>query len=84
MDKEFFSIPETAKLLHVSRVALFRKVKAGKIKAVKVGRVFVIQKADLEEAMGRVLGEGRKREIDIAVDKAVKEYGEAFKKLGKE
>jgi excisionase family DNA binding protein len=84
MDKDFFSIPEAAKILHISRIALFNKVKAGKIKATKVGRNFIIQKKDLAEATGESLSETKKKEIDKAVDKAVKEYGETFKRLGKE
>jgi len=82
--KDFFSIPEAAKLLHISRVALFNRVRAGKMKAAKVGRTFVIQKKDLLEATGEHLSDVKKREINAAVDKAMKEYGETFKKLGKE
>jgi excisionase family DNA binding protein len=84
MDKNFLSIPEAAKILHISRVALFNRVKGGKIKATKVGRNFVIEAKDLSEAMGMSLSETRKKEMDRAVNKAVEEYGETFKWLGKE
>jgi len=84
MDKDFFSIPEAAKILNISRIALFNKVKTGKMKATKVGRNFIVAQKDLAEALGESLGEAKRKEIDKAVDKAVKEYGETFKRLGKE
>lgn len=43
-DKRFLSTAELAKILRISRVAVFKKIKEGKIKAVKVGRNFVIEK----------------------------------------
>lgn len=41
-DKEFLSIPEYARLLQVSRVAIYKKVKKGILKARKIGRHYVI------------------------------------------
>ena len=84
MDKDFFSVQEAAKMLRVSRVTVFKKIKKGEIEAVKVGRNFVIQKDDLAQALGQAVGRERKGEIEKAVDKAVKEYGETFRRLGKE
>lgn len=83
-NKEFISTIELARLLGISRQAVAEKIKAGKIKAQKSGRVYVIQKKDLPEILGEVLTEGNKRQIDEAVQKTVKEYGETLKLLGKE
>lgn len=82
--KGFFSTTEVAKILGISRVAIFKKIKAGHIKAKKIGRVFVINKKDLPEILGEVLPKSKKRQIEAAVTKTVKEYGETLRLLGQE
>lgn len=84
MEQKLLSTAEVAKLLGISRVAVFKKIKSGEIKAKKVGRNFVIAQEDLHEAIGTVLGEAKKKLIVESVKKTVKEYGEALKLLGKE
>ncbi len=42
MEKEFLSIPEYAKRIGISRIAVFKQVKKGKIEAIKVGRNWII------------------------------------------
>lgn len=84
MDKEFFSTSEVAKLLGISRIAVFKKIKSGTIKARKIGRNFAVDKKDLPEVLGLVLREDKKQEIEKSVKKTVKEYGETLKLLGKE
>lgn len=84
VNNEFISTTELAKLLGISRVAVFKKIKEGKIKAEKIGRNFMIRKKDLPEILGEVLSEEKKRQIEEAVHKTVKEYGETLKLLGKE
>lgn len=84
MEKEFFSTIEVAKIMGISRVAVFKKIKAGEIKAQKIGHNFVIAKKDLPEILGRTLTSARKQAIEEAVKKTVKEYGEALKLLGQE
>jgi len=83
-NRNSLSTAEVAKILGVSRIAVFKKIKRGKIKAQKIGRNYVIDAADLSSALGAVLSQGRKKEIEKTVDKTVKEYGEALKMLGKE
>lgn len=83
-EKKFLSTAELAKILGISRVAVFKKIKEGKINAIKVGRNFVIDRADLEEILGEVLKNSEKKEIDDAVKKTVKEYGRTLKLLGRE
>jgi len=83
-EKQFLSTAELAKILRISRVAVFKKIKEGKIKAVKVGRNFVIEKENLGEIIGTVLKDNEKKEIDTSVEKLLKEYGEAMRLLGKE
>jgi len=82
--EEYLSIPEVARILGVSRVAVFKKVKSGQIKAIRVGRNYAIHKEDILGTESGKLSEKRKEEIDKAVHKTVKEYGEVLKLLGKE
>ena len=46
-NKEFFSTMEAAKILDISRIAVFQNIKAGKIKATQVGRSYIISKKEL-------------------------------------
>ena len=45
--KTHFSIPEVAELLGKSRIAIFKQVQEGKIKAERVGRHYVIERDDI-------------------------------------
>jgi excisionase family DNA binding protein len=47
-EKGFYTTTELAKILGVSRVAVFNKIKSGDIKAQKFGRNFVIFKKDID------------------------------------
>jgi len=48
-EKDFYTTAEFAKLLGVSRIAVFNKIKKGEVKAQKMGRNFVILKKDVQE-----------------------------------
>ncbi len=82
--KNYVSTMEAAKLLGISRIAVFNKVKSGEIKAVKVGRNYVINKKDLPGFGNQELTDEQKREIDEAVKRTVEEYGETLRLLGEE
>ncbi len=93
MDKKgaktiYISVAELAKLLGISRVAVFKKIKKGDIPAEKIGRNYAIAMEHVAEIVGgkrgKALNEERKHEISEAVSKVVKEYGEALRLLGKE
>lgn len=47
--RDFYTTTELAKLLGISRIAVFNKIKNGQIQAQKMGRNFVIFKSDLED-----------------------------------
>jgi excisionase family DNA binding protein len=83
-NKEFVTIPELAKLLGISRIAVFKKVKSGSIKAKKVGRIYRIPMAKVDELLGKELTAQNKNEIETAIKKTVQEYGEVLKMLGRE
>ena len=81
---DYISIQQLANMLGISRIAVYKKVKKGQIKAIRIGRSFAIPAKYVESIIGKALGEADKREIDEAVKKAVKEYGEVLKLLGGE
>jgi excisionase family DNA binding protein len=82
--KKHLTIPEFADLLGISRIAVYKKVKAGKIPAEKIGRNYVITDKTVNQILGQTLSESKKKQIDLAVKKIVKQYGPLLKKLGKE
>ena len=84
MENELISTTEAATLLGVSRITVFKKIKSGEIKAMKVGRNFVIRRDELLHLLDAVLSNAKKREIEQAVRKAMAEYGETFRRLGRE
>ena len=86
MNKIFLSTTEVAKILGISRVAVFRKIKKGDIKATKVGRNYVIAKRDLDSIfkLKKTLTKKEEEELDIAIEKTFREYGETLRLLGKE
>ncbi len=81
---DLLSTSEVAKILRINRVNVFKKIKSGRIKAQKIGRNYVIPKEEVLKALGLIIGEKSKTEIDAIIKRVVKEYGEVFKKLGKE
>ena len=84
-DKTLFSTLEVAKILGVSRVTVFNRIKSGEINALKVGRAYLISKEELNRYLGQEeLTEARKQEINQNVDLILAEYGKALKMLGDE
>jgi excisionase family DNA binding protein len=82
--KRHLTIPEFANLLGISRIAVYKKVKAGLIPAEKLGRNYVITEKTVNQILGKELTESKKKQIDLAVKKVVRQYGKLLKKLGKE
>ena len=83
-NRELITTAELAKILGISRIAVFKRIKRGQIKAIRVGRNFVIPKDSLPEVLGQVLSKKNKREIETAVKKTVREYGQTLRLLGSE
>ena len=81
---EYLTIPQLADLLGISRIAVYRKVKKGQIKAVRIGRNYAIAQKQVAAVLGKTLMEQDKREIEAAVRKTVIEYGETLRLLGSE
>jgi excisionase family DNA binding protein len=81
---EFMTIPQLAKILGISRIAVYNKVKTGEIKAIRIGRNYAIIVKDIVDIIGQELLKKDKKEIDKGVTKVVAEYGEVLKLLGRE
>lgn len=82
--KNYFTITELAQLLCISRVAVFKKIKSGQIKAEKIGHIFVIPKSEFENVLGNTLSQEDKLLIDAGIHKTIKEYSKTLELLGSE
>jgi excisionase family DNA binding protein len=80
----YITVPELAKILGLSRVAVYKKVRKGQIKAVRIGRNYAISRKYIEGFLGKTLGSRDRRQIDAAVKKVVRDYGSVLKMLGGE
>ncbi len=80
--QKILSTSEAAKILGVSRVTVFNRIKNGQIKAKKIGRNFIIPRSELGGFLTRKLTPEGKRKIEEAVQKTAKEYGETLRLLG--
>ncbi len=83
-NKKYITIPQMAKILGVSRIAVYKKVKKGEIEAIRIGRNYAIHKKSVADILGKDLKDKDKKEIDKAVKKTLEEYGEVLKRLGRE
>lgn len=83
-NKKYVTIPELAKLLGVSRIAIYNRVKKGQIPATRIGRTYVITDQTIANILGKKVTRKGKERIDAAVRRTVREYGEVLKQLAKE
>jgi excisionase family DNA binding protein len=83
-DATFLSTSQLAQLLGISRIAVFKKIKKGQIKARKVGRNYIINQNDVGNILGTSLSAQDKHVVDAAVNKTLSEYGETLRLLGSE
>lgn len=81
-NKRFYTVLEVAKMLGISRIAVFKKIKSGELRAKKIGRNFAFAKNEVEAILGKSLSRDQKKVIDRAVEKTMAEYGQTLKLLG--
>ncbi|HLD27388.1 MAG TPA: excisionase family DNA-binding protein [Patescibacteria group bacterium] len=82
--KQYYSVKELADLLQISRIAVFKKIKKGQLKAEKVGRNYIINAGEVKELATTELTEKLKKRIESGVVEVIRQYGDVLKKLGKE
>jgi len=83
-NEKYITIPELAKLLGVSRIAIYNRVKKGQIPATKIGRAYIITDHTIANILGKDVTRNGKKRIEAAVRKTVQEYGQVLKQLGQE
>lgn len=54
MNKNFYKAEDLAKLLQVNIMTIYRYIKAGRLKAYKIGREFRIDKTEFKAFLNRV------------------------------
>lgn len=82
--KQYYTIPEVAEFLNISRVAVFNRIKKGQIKAEKIGRNYAIHRDNIPVISGKELDKETKEKILEGVSKVFNEYGEALEMLSQE
>lgn len=82
--KKYLTIPEAARILGISRIALYNRVKKGQVKAERVGRNYIISSSHIDHILGKKLDKKDQNRIKNAVQRIFDEYGETLKLLGKE
>ena len=80
----YITIPQLARLLGISRIAVYKKVKSGQIRASRIGRNYVISDRDITGILGKEVSAEDKRAIDAAIRKTLREYGGLLKMLCKD
>jgi excisionase family DNA binding protein len=63
MPEKYFSTPEVAKILGISRIAVFKQIKSGKLAAMKVGKGFLVEKSHVFNLYKKKLEREAKRQI---------------------
>ncbi len=80
----YISTSEAAALMGISRIAVYKQVKGGKLPATMVGRNYLIDPKDLPYVINRELTEAEKTKVDEGVRRVVKQYGRTLQWLAKE
>jgi excisionase family DNA binding protein len=66
--REFFSVNEVAKLLNVSNAAVHYHIKSGNLKAVQVGKIYIIAKEDFADFLKTQKNKSKKKkEEDLSL-----------------
>lgn len=78
--EDFLTTSEAAKLLGVSRIAVFQQIKEGKLPAKKMGKMYFIKLEDLQ-LPSTPLNEKGKESLNQSVDKVIDDYGETLRLL---
>lgn len=80
-NQQFYTTAQAAEKMGISRVAVYKKIQKGQLKAVRRGRFLVVP---AEEFGHRELTTGQKTVITDGVNRTLSEYGEVLRMLGAE
>jgi excisionase family DNA binding protein len=73
---DFLSLAQVAKRLKVSRIAVYKRIKSGSLKAFRVGRSYIVA----QEALGSFCAGGLAQQIDLSDMRFTDRLSEAMKK----
>ena len=73
--EKYLTIPQLAKILGLTRIAVYKKVKKGQIKSIRIGKNFAIPIEEVDKISGKILSKEDKSIINKAVSKTINEYG---------
>ena len=79
--EKYITIPRLAKLVGVSRISIYKKVKKGEIPAIRIGRNYAITDQTIAQVLGEELSEEGEKKVAAAVNKTVEQYGEVLREL---
>lgn len=82
-NKDYISTSEAAKIMGITRIAVFKQIKSGKLEAKKIGNSYAIDRDALGGIYKKITFEDEKN-VKMAVDKVIREFKPALKRLGKE
>jgi excisionase family DNA binding protein len=82
-DRKLISVAEAAKIMGLSRMHVVRKIQKGEIKAIRVGRAYAIDRNQIG-GIFRHISEKERKQVDKAVEKVLRKYGDVIRKLGAE
>lgn len=83
-EEKYLTTSEAAKILGLSRIAVFKKIKRGELPAHKIGRNYVIKRENLSPALKSEISEKDREFISDTTSRVIKEYGEVIRLLGRE
>lgn len=66
--ENYYTTQELAKLLGISRVAVFKKIKSKEIKAISTGRNYLIHKDSLPKEIKKLIGQEQKEAVEEIID----------------
>jgi excisionase family DNA binding protein len=81
--ENFLSTIKFGEIAGLNRVQVFRLIKKGVIPAIRVGRNYLIDRRELGIFSDQLTGRESKQ-IDRAVSRVFKDYGEVIRQLGAE
>jgi len=53
--EKYLTIPQLAKILGLTRIAVYKKVKKGQIKSIRIGKNFAIPIEEVDKVLGKTL-----------------------------
>lgn len=82
----FYTTSQAAALLGVSRITIFRWIKDGSLPSSKISNLYLIPRQEIESRIATTshLSTKGKEEIRTLMIKAIRDYGETIRMLGRE